>query len=72
MSPERLTIVSWVFLSGAFASSAWLIVEQVRHPQRMWIMNLVWPITALYMGPLAIWAYYAMGIQSARRRPVAI
>ena len=65
MSPEQLAIVSWVFLSGAFASSAWLIVEQVRHPQRMWIMNLVWPITALYMGPLAIWAYYAMGVQSA-------
>jgi Domain of unknown function (DUF4396) len=62
----QLSIVSWVFLGGAFASSAWLIVEQVRHPQQMWIMNLVWPITALYMGPLAIWAYYAMGIQSAR------
>jgi hypothetical protein len=35
MASERLTIVSWVFLSGAFASSAWLIVEQVRHPHRM-------------------------------------
>jgi hypothetical protein len=66
MAPALLTIVSWVFLGGAFASSAWLIFEQVRHPQRMWIMNLVWPITALYLGPLAIWAYYAMGIQSAR------
>ena len=66
MASEWLTIVSCVFLSGAFASSAWLIVEQMRHPQRMWVMNLVWPITALYMGPLAIWAYYAMGIQSSR------
>ena len=66
MASEQLVIVSWVFVSGALASSAWLIVEQVRHPQRMWIMNLVWPITALYMGPLAIWAYYVMGIQIAR------
>ena len=27
----------------------------------MWIMNVVWPVTALYMGPLAIWAYRTMG-----------
>ena len=31
------------------------------HPQHMWIMNLVWPITGLYAGPLAVWAYYKIG-----------
>jgi hypothetical protein len=66
MVPALLTIVSWIFLAGAFASAAWLIVEQVRRPQQMWIMNVVWPITALYMGPIAIWAYYTMGRQAAR------
>lgn len=24
----------------------------------MWIMEAVWPITALYFGPLALWAYF--------------
>ena len=27
----------------------------------MWIMNVVWPITGLYAGPLALWAYYSVG-----------
>lgn len=29
--------------------------------QHMWIMNLVWPLTALYAGPLAVWAYFRVG-----------
>jgi hypothetical protein len=31
------------------------------HRQHMWIMNLVWPITALYAGPVALWAYFKVG-----------
>jgi hypothetical protein len=27
----------------------------------MWIMEAVWPITALYFGPLALWGYYRWG-----------
>jgi hypothetical protein len=30
----------------------------------MWVMNLVWPITALYFGPVTLWLYY-------RTRPIA-
>jgi hypothetical protein len=30
------------------------IDELCDHPQQMWIMNLVWPITGLYAGPLAL------------------
>ena len=29
----------------------------------MWIMNLVWPLTALYAGPFGVWAYYKVGRQ---------
>jgi Domain of unknown function (DUF4396) len=59
--PAWLTFLSWIALWIAFISCVWLIVEQFRHPQHAWIMYLVWPITALYMGPLAIRAYYVMG-----------
>ncbi len=45
------------------------------HKQHMWIMNLVWPITALYSGPIGLWAYYRLGrlsthakFQAARAR----
>lgn len=29
--------------------------------QKMWIMNLVWPISALYGGPVVLWAYWRIG-----------
>ena len=35
--------------------------------QKMWIMNLVWPITALYSGPLGLWSYYTVGRLSTRK-----
>lgn len=31
------------------------------HPQRMSIMNVVWPVTPLYMGPFALLAYFWFG-----------
>ncbi|GKS57975.1 membrane protein [Nitrospira sp.] len=36
--------------------------------QHAWIMNVVWPITALYAGPLALWAYYRLGRLSTHHR----
>ena len=35
--------------------------------QHMWIMNLVWPITALYAGPLALAAYFRVGRSDAHQ-----
>jgi hypothetical protein len=37
------------------------------HKQQMWIMNVVWPVTALYAGPLALWGYFTAGRLSTRR-----
>jgi Domain of unknown function (DUF4396) len=37
------------------------------HKQQMWIMNVVWPITALYAGPLALWGYFKAGRLSTHR-----
>lgn len=31
------------------------------HRQRMAVMDYVWPMTALYSGPLGVWAYWTMG-----------
>jgi hypothetical protein len=33
----------------------------IGHNQHMWIMNVVWPITGLWAGPIALWAYFKFG-----------
>src|SRR5580658_7356649 len=55
--PAWLTILATTYIALAFLSAAWLAWDVAKRPQPMWIMNLVWPITALYLGPLAIWSY---------------
>ncbi len=37
--------------------------DVLMHPQKMMVMNFVWPITALYFGPLALWSYFSFGRQ---------
>ncbi len=34
----------------------------------MWIMDVVWPVTALYSGPLGLYAYYRVGRLSTKQR----
>jgi Domain of unknown function (DUF4396) len=60
---ERLSMIAVLL---AIVCAAYLVVAVVRRPEKMWIMNLVWPITALYFGPFAIWAYYAMGRRASK------
>ena len=63
MPPTWLTIVSWVMLALAFASAAWIAADLwLRgHRQQMAVMEAVWPITALYWGPAAVWGYRRFG-----------
>jgi hypothetical protein len=35
----------------------------------MMVMNFVWPITALYFGPFALWKYFAFGRQKQASGP---
>lgn len=39
----------------------------VGNRQHMMIMNVVWPLTMLYAGPLGLWAYFTIGRKSTRR-----
>ena len=56
-----LTAIAWMSLVIALASALAIIVDEVKHPQKMWIMNVVWPVTALYFSMLAVWAYFYAG-----------
>ena len=61
MLPLWLTVAAWLSVVMALLCAAGLLVDVLRHPQPMAIMNWVWPITALYGGPLAVWAYVRLG-----------
>jgi|SRR5690348_514512 hypothetical protein len=67
--PFWLTALAWVSLGSAFACALAIALDLAGgHRQHMWIMNLVWPITALYAGPLALWAYFKVGRLSSHHR----
>lgn len=58
-----LTVLSWFSLVVAFLCAA-LILGDVYlrgYRQKMWIMEIVWPVTALYFGPFGLWAYTRWG-----------
>jgi hypothetical protein len=38
-----------------------IAIDVRNHPQKMTIMNVVWPITSLYFGPITFWSYYSFG-----------
>jgi hypothetical protein len=65
---SSLAVVSLIL--GAICALAIALDLLTGHPQKMGIMNLVWPITALWSGPLGLWAYFRYG--RAASKPVAM
>jgi len=66
---EQLTvpeIIAYISIIICVASGIIILVDVVRHPQPMKVMNWVWPLTALYGGPLALWVYYRIGRSEKR------
>lgn len=66
--PDWLITLAWISLLAAFVSAIVVALDVLRHRQHMWIMNVVWPLTALYAGPLGAWAYYRLGRLSTQGR----
>lgn len=67
------TVPTWLHLLasislGLAALCALIIALDIvhGHRQNMWIMNMVWPITALWAGPLALIAYFKVGRLATR------
>jgi Domain of unknown function (DUF4396) len=68
MAPAWLTVVAWTSLSICFACAAVIgyDIAVSRHRQPMAVMNAVYPITALYFGPIGLWFYWRWGRVPAR------
>lgn len=58
--PGWLDALAWAALSLAFLCALIIVIDYARHRQKMWIMYVVWPVTALYFGPVALAVYYRL------------
>ncbi len=63
-----LELIAWISIAVALACALWITIDTVRHPQAMGIMNVVWPLSALYFSVLALWAYYALGRKHTKKQ----
>lgn len=51
--------IAYLLLGGVCALA--IAVDEARHKQHMWIMNAVWPITALFGTVWVLWQYFTYG-----------
>lgn len=71
MVPEWLHLLSLAsLLIGAICASI-IIADEFRHPQHMWIMNIVWPLTALFGTVFWLWGYLRFGRLATKERVMA-
>jgi hypothetical protein len=61
MVPAWLHDLSIAALFLGALSALVIASDEARHPQHMWIMNVVWPITALFGSVLWLWGYFRYG-----------
>lgn len=67
--PVWLNALATASLVAAALCSTIIAVDLVRRPQKMWIMNLVWPLCALFGGVLWLAFYLRWGRGMPRHRP---
>lgn len=61
MFPAWLHGLAMASLVLAVACAIAIALDELRHPQRMGVINLVWPLTALFGSLLWLAAYYRWG-----------
>jgi Domain of unknown function (DUF4396) len=67
--PAWLTVLAWISLASAFVCAGLIAVDIFArgNRQHLRIMDLVWPLTALYSGPLGWLAYHRWGRTNSPR-----
>jgi hypothetical protein len=71
--PEWLHILAWVSITVCLLCALGLTLHTLLRPQKMAIMSVVWPITALYLGPIAVVLYRrALPVSEKKPMPPAI
>jgi hypothetical protein len=72
-APGWLTVLAWSYLGVCFACSALIAADITlgRRRQPMGIMNVVYPVTALYFGPFALAFYWRWNRAPVSTSPVS-
>ena len=52
---------AWISIGTALSCALIIALDEVRNPQPMGVMNVVWPVTALYFSIFGVWAYLRWG-----------
>ena len=66
-APEWFQALSIASLSLAGLCFLIIAFDLSKHPQHMWIMNVVWPVTALFGSVWILWQYFRYGRLAERR-----
>ncbi len=61
--------IAWVSILLGAGSAVVIAVDEILHPQRMSVMNFVWPLTALYLPAITVWWYWRVGRRMAKDSP---
>lgn len=72
MVPTWLHVLAWASLAAGLILALAIVVDEIRRPQQMWIMNVVWPVTALYGSFLGLWFYGRYGRGPERQAMPAV
>jgi hypothetical protein len=68
MAPEWLELLAKIALGLAILCAGIITLDIVSgNRQHMWIMDVVWPVTALWFGPVGLVAYFRLGRLSTRK-----
>jgi hypothetical protein len=69
MPSTWLVVVAWIALAVALVSAVVILADiYVRgYRLKMAVMEAVWPVTALYFGPVAVWGYWRFGRTTSSR-----
>jgi uncharacterized protein DUF4396 len=61
--PTWLTVIAWISLAAGLLTGGLILYDIYGrgYRQQMAVMEVVWPVTALYLGPLAWWGYGRWG-----------
>jgi Domain of unknown function (DUF4396) len=64
--PTWLVVISYLSIALGIITAIVITADVTAHPQRMRIMNVVWPVTGLYFPLIGLWFYRSLG------RPMAV
>jgi hypothetical protein len=64
--PTWLVVISYLSIALGIITVIIITADVIAHPQRMRIMNVVWPVTGLYFPLIGLWFYRSLG------RPMAV